>query len=355
MQQCFTLARKGAGNVSPNPMVGAVIVKNGRKIGEGYHRRYGGPHAEVNAIRYALKRKHDLAGATIYVNLEPCSHYGKTPPCVEAIIKHGFQRVVIGSIDPNPLVAGRGIRNLREHGIQCTVGVSANEAKRLNESFFKFIQTNMPFVAIKAAQTSDGFIAREDGSSKWITNSKSRAFGHQLRSQYDAVLVGAHTVMMDNPELTVRMVKGRNPVRIILDGKFSTPIHSKIYQSDAPTILYTDRKFAKEHQKKLSALRVVGIDVVELKGAEGKLNIRQILKDLGRRNIASVLVEGGQRSYAAFLNAKCVDKIWLFTSPKKFQRGVKTFNGISVSYRRSRRQMKRFSTNTLCEYDITFR
>jgi diaminohydroxyphosphoribosylaminopyrimidine deaminase/5-amino-6-(5-phosphoribosylamino)uracil reductase len=354
MHRCFSLAVKGNALASPNPMVGAVIVKNGRKIGEGYHEQFGGPHAEVQAIRDARSRRHDLSGATLYVNLEPCSHHGKTPPCADAILQSGITRVVIAVEDPNPLVAGRGIRLLRENGIRCRVGVQKQNAVLLNKFFLKFIRTGMPYVSIKAAQTSDGFIAREDGSSKWITNIRSRRFGHRLRAQYDAVLVGARTVTNDDPELTVRLVKGKNPVRIILDGRVSIPERRKIFSRKAPTLLYTDTSIKREHYQKVRALSNQGVTIIDMKGKNGKLDIREILKDLGRRGISSVLVEGGRSTYTAFLNARCVDTLWLFTSPKKFGTGMKTFEEISVSFRRSERQRKRFAADTLCEYSITF-
>lgn len=354
MNRCLSLSRKGMGKVSPNPLVGAVIVKNGKKIGEGFHRSFGGAHAEINAIRDARKRKHDLNGATIYVNLEPCSHQGKTPPCVDALIKYRFHRVVIAMQDPNPLVAGKGIMKLREHGIQCVVGIRAAEARRLNEHFIKFITTHTPFVAIKAAQTNDAFIARLNGRSKWITNVRSRALSHRLRTEYDAVLVGAHTVRMDDPKLTVRMVNGRNPVRIVLDGKLSSEPVRKIFSRAAKTIVYADAAFEKCEAKKIRQLRQKGVEVVLLKGIQGRINIHHVLTDLGKRNIASVLVEGGQQMYTTFMNAKCVDKLWLFTSPKKFHQGIKTFDGISVSFKRIRGHTKQLSTDTLNEYDIVF-
>jgi diaminohydroxyphosphoribosylaminopyrimidine deaminase/5-amino-6-(5-phosphoribosylamino)uracil reductase len=212
MDRCFRLARKGTGSVSPNPLVGAVLVKNGVKIGEGFHERFGGHHAEINAIRNALARKKEILGSTLYVNLEPCSHHGKTPPCVDAVIRHGIAKVVIGCMDPNPVVAGRGIALLRKNNITVRCGVRGKEAEQLNQAFFKHILTGRPFITLKAAQTSDGYIARLDGTSQWITNHWSRRYVHQLRNENDAVLVGSGTVLQDDPELTVRSVPGRNPV-----------------------------------------------------------------------------------------------------------------------------------------------
>jgi diaminohydroxyphosphoribosylaminopyrimidine deaminase/5-amino-6-(5-phosphoribosylamino)uracil reductase len=354
MDRCFSLALKGTGLVSPNPLVGAVIVRNGRKLGEGFHAAFGGPHAEVNAIRNALSNGHSLSGATMYVNLEPCSHHGKTPPCAEAILKYGFSRVVTATLDPNPKVAGRGIRLLRKHHVQCTVGIRSAEALRLNEVFFKYIRTKQPFVAVKAAQTSDGFIARKDGSSRWISNARSRKFVHMLRARYDAVLVGANTVRMDDPELTVRMVSGRSPVRIVLDGKLSVPVGRKIFSPEPPTILYTTTASAERSPEKIAAITATGTTVIPLNGTGGRISIRSLLTDLGKRNIASVLVEGGQRVYASVFNAKAVDTVWLFTASKKFGAGIKTFQEISVSYRRKQKSKRRFSSDTLVEYGIIF-
>ncbi|MEW6062064.1 MAG: bifunctional diaminohydroxyphosphoribosylaminopyrimidine deaminase/5-amino-6-(5-phosphoribosylamino)uracil reductase RibD, partial [Bacteroidota bacterium] len=304
MRRCFALAAKGKGYTSPNPLVGAVIVKDGKKIGEGYHRKYGEHHAEINAINDALSHKFSPNGATLYVNLEPCFHYGKTPPCVDAIIQHQFSRVVVATIDPNPRVNGKSIAKLKKIGIQCTTGVLKEEAVLLNEKFFKFIKTKLPFVALKAAQTADGFIAKNNGSSKWITCKQSRRYVHRLRSEYDAVVVGANTVVADNPFLSVRHIRGRNPVRIVIDGNLRTSAESNVFNSDAPTILYTSTTSAKHHDEKISTLTKKNILVVPLPTVKGRIPIKKILSDLGKRNIASLLVEGGQTMFTEFLNAR---------------------------------------------------
>lgn len=355
MRRCLELAKQGAGYVSPNPMVGSVIVKNGKNVSEGFHANYGGHHAEINAINDAVKKKIDLSGATIYVNLEPCFHFGKTPPCVDTILTYGFSRIVVATKDPNPLVEGKSLKKLKQHGVLCTVGILKNEAEKLNEKFFKFIKSGIPLVAIKAAQTSDGFIAKEDGSSKWITNERSRKQVHQLRSEYDAIAVGANTVIYDDPELTVRNVKGRTPVRIVIDGQFRVPIERKAFNSNASTILYTTKLTTKEKQKKAVVLRKNNITVVEMKGHKNKLNVRSILRDMANRGISSVLVEGGQQLYAGFLNAGVVDRVYLFTAGIKFGTGIKTFENISRSYTLKTSIVKKYGTDVLEESHVKYK
>ncbi|MFZ4619725.1 MAG: bifunctional diaminohydroxyphosphoribosylaminopyrimidine deaminase/5-amino-6-(5-phosphoribosylamino)uracil reductase RibD [Bacteroidota bacterium] len=354
MNRCLILARKGRGSVSPNPLVGAVIVKNGRKLGEGYHQFFGGPHAEVNAVSDALSRKHILAGATIYVNLEPCSHFGKTPPCVDTLIRYGFSRVVIAMKDPNPLVSGKGIAKLKEHGISVTIGILRSEAEFLNESFITSITTQRPFIALKAAQTSDGYIARPDGTSQWITNERSRALVHRLRSEFDAVVVGAGTVKQDDPELTVRTGAGRNPVRVIIDGNFSVPVKRKIFNKKSRTIIYISAAASDHEKKKMKLLISQGITVIPLSSVNGMLDLRLVAADLYRRNIASLLVEGGAHTYESFLNAKLTEKIYLFTAKKKFGSGIKTFKKLSVSYKKIMVSERSFGSDRLQEFRITF-
>ena len=325
MRRCITLAQKGTGNVSPNPLVGAVIVKNGRKIGEGFHRVYGEAHAEINAIKEAGKKENDLEGATIYINLEPCFHYGHTPPCVDEIIKRRFSRVVIAMNDPNSLVAGKSVRKLLHNNIQCTVGVLRKEAEYLNEKFIKYISKGIPFVALKAAQSADGFIAHADGRSRWITNKQSRTYVHRLRNEYDAVLVGATTAMKDDPELTVRLVKGRNPLRVIIDGNFSIESDRKIFNGKTETMLFTSKTAFSRNREKVKQLKKKKVSIIVSSSNSGKLRVNDVLVHLGKKKIASVLVEGGSKIYSAFLKEKAVDKIYLFTAEKKFEKGVKTF------------------------------
>lgn len=354
MKYCFTLAEKGVGKVSPNPLVGAVIVKNGKMIAEGYHQRYGSSHAEVNAIRDAKRKKIDIKGATIYVNLEPCFHFGKTPPCVDEIVKLGFSRVVISTDDPNPLVAGKSIKKLRANGIKVKNGVLAKDGKKLNEKFFKYIRTSVPFVSVKVASTSDGFIARPDGDSHWISNAQSRMIVHQMRNEYDAVLVGATTVINDDPLLTVRTVEGRNPVRVVIDGNFSVPMTSKIFNDDANTIVYVAKRIIRTERKKIAFLHKKGIDIIPMPEHSGKLNIHHILRDLSARGIASVLVEGGQKTLTEFFNARAVDTFHVFKAKKKYGSGIKIFGDLSVSFYKRRVQSKHFGTDHYAEYSIRY-
>lgn len=352
IRRCFALAKKAAGLTSPNPLVGAVILRDGKMIAEGYHRRYGNNHAEVEAINAALKKNENLTGATIYVNLEPCFHQGNTPPCVDALIQHRFRRVVISSIDPNPLVSGKSVQKLRAAGIECTTGVLESDSQLLNEKFFKFITTKNPFISLKAAQTRDGFIAKKNGASKWITNKESRRYVHQLRSEYDAVLVGATTVLKDNPSLTVRAIKGRNPLRIVIDGKLRIPLSSKVCRSDASTIIYTVR--AKEKRRKILQLEKKGVVVIPLPAKNGRIHPSQIVDDLAKHNISSVLVEGGQQIFSEFLNAALVDKMYLFTGDKSFSTGIPTFGDVRVPFIARRQSVRFFQKDLLEEYYLTY-
>ena len=323
MQRALRLARRGEQWVSPNPMVGAVIVKGDRIIGEGYHEQFGGPHAEINALRQAREPVRD---AIIYVTLEPCSHHGKTPPCVEALLDRRPARVVIGSSDPNPLVAGRGIAALRRAGIDVTVGVLEQACRELNEKFFKFITTGLPFVTLKFAQTVDGRIASVTGHSRWISSPASRSFAHRLRSTHDAILVGTGTVAADDPELTVRHVKGRNPLRVVVDSRLRLPREAKILQEQekARTIIATTRPAAPE---KLCQLQEQGLETIFVDGLTGtdgscRVDLTQLLRELGKRQIASVLVEGGSAIITSFLQEKLADRLVIIVAPKILGRGI---------------------------------
>ncbi|HMD13358.1 MAG TPA: bifunctional diaminohydroxyphosphoribosylaminopyrimidine deaminase/5-amino-6-(5-phosphoribosylamino)uracil reductase RibD, partial [Bacteroidota bacterium] len=292
---------------------------------KGYHATFGGPHAEVFAIRNATK---PVRGATLYVNLEPCNFSGKTPPCTDLIISSGIRRVVVGMNDPNPRVAGKGIRQLRRAEISVTCDVIEPECRKLNESFAKYIQKHMPFVSLKIAQTLDGKITSEKGKQTAITNNSSNKFVHQLRSRYDAVLVGAGTIDIDNPELTVRNVQGRNPVRVILDGNLQISKLSTIARrSTVRTIMYTSTQSAKKLSSKIMRLRKNGIEIYELKPTRnGLLSVRKILLHLGSLGIASVLVEGGAFTYRQFIKERLVDKLYLIIAPKIFGSGLDAFS-----------------------------
>lgn len=354
MRRCFALAKKGVGAVSPNPAVGALVVLNGKILGEGFHKEYGGPHAEINAIRDALRRHLNIQGATLYVNLEPCVHHGKTPPCVDAIVRHGIRKVFASIKDPNPRVAGRGFRALRRAGVSVVTGLLRSEAELLNEKFSRYITVGMPFVAIKAAQTGDGFIARRDGSSKWISSKKSRTLVHRLRGEYDAVLVGAGTAIADNPQLTVRHVRGRNPARVLVDGRLSTPLTAHLFNDRfrRKTIVLT----GKSNVKMINELRHRGVQVIVVNGKNNiVIPVDRILKELAKKGIASLLVEGGQTMYRQFLQRRAVQKIFLFTSSRKFYDGIPLFDDVKHSFRIVRKTDKRVGGDHYVEGYISYR
>ncbi len=309
------LAEKGRGRTSPNPMVGAVVVKDGRIIGRGFHAKAGGPHAEVVALQEAGD---EARGATVYVSLEPCSHYGRTPPCVDRIIEAGISKVVVAMLDPNPLVAGRGIEKLRAAGIETEVGVLEKRAKRLNEVFIKYITTELPFVLIKMAMTLDGKSATITGDSRWISGEGSRAYVHHLRDEFDAVMVGIGTVLKDDPRLTARLPEGggKDPIRIIVDSRGRIPLTAKVLNLDSPakTMIAVTKKAP---QDKVEQLRGKGIEVLVLPAVrDDKVDLRELLRELGKREIASVLVEGGGNLNWSLLDAGLVDKIVFFIAPK---------------------------------------
>lgn len=321
------IAKKGTGNVSPNPLVGCIIVKDERIIGAGFHEKYGGNHAEINAINSTIE---DIEGATLYVNLEPCCHYGKTPPCVDTIIERKIKRVVIGTLDMNPVVSGKGGKRLMDAGIEVKVGVLENDCANLNKFFFKYISKGLPYVTLKTAQTLDGKIADVWGDSKWITSVQSRRFVHKLRANYDSVLVGAGTVLMDDPKLTVRFTEGRNPKKVILDPKLRIPPDNKIFSSrDNGIFLFTSNK-NKTRKKLLNSLHEKGIEVVFVQeDADGLLNLKRVLKALAKREISSVLVEGGSRVFSSFIKTGLYDELNLFISPKVLGEGLSVFGGLA--------------------------
>lgn len=304
MKRALSLARKALGMTSPNPLVGAVIVKEGKIISEGYHEGPGLPHAEAIALQKAGSR---AKGATLYVNLEPCCHLDKrTPPCAQAIIRAGIKRVVISMIDPNPKVSGRGMELLKKAGIRVDTGVLEDEAKRLNEAYIKHITTGMPFVILKVAMTLDGKIATEKGESKWITSLSSRRYVHRLRSMVDAVLTGIGTVKADDPEFTVRHVRGRDPVRVIIDPEFEIPLRAKVMHTPPSTIIFTKKR---EHPPLPEGV------YVEYFSSE-KLDLRDAMKRLYRRGISSIMIEGGSSLNYYALKDRVVDKVIFFIAPK---------------------------------------
>ncbi len=312
MKIAISLAKRGEGKVSPNPMVGAVILREGKLISKGYHRYFGGPHAEVDALKKAGKK---ARGATLFVNLEPCCHFGKTPPCTQAIIRAGIRKVIVAVKDPNPLNNGKGLEELKKAGIEVEVGICKEEATKLNEFFFKYVQKKVPFVIVKAAASLDGKIATCKGESKWITSEKSRKLGKKLRNKVDAILVGINTVLKDDPELLPLQTRKRF-FRIVLDSELKTPLQSKILenQTSFPTLIFTTEK-AKD--KKVKTIIKKGVEVIRVSSdPTGRVNPSEVLKKLGERQIASLLVEGGGEVIGSFIREKLVDKIYLFLSPR---------------------------------------
>ena len=312
MRRALELAQLAEGDTSPNPMVGAVIVDDdGNIVGEGYHHKAGQPHAEINALAAAGAK---AKGATIYVTLEPCSHYGRTGPCCEALIKAGVKRVVSAVTDPNPLVAGRGLNRLREAGIEVTEHVCEDEARQLNEKFFFWITHKRPFVSLKYAMTLDGRLAAAGGDSKWITGTEARTYAHYLRKTHDAVLVGKITVLHDDCELTTRMVEGKNPIRIVLDSKAALPLSAKILNGEAHTIICVSKGAP---QEKLAALQdLKNVEVLTLPEAGGKLDLNVLMQELAAKEITSVLVEGGSEVHGAFIDAGLGERVYAFIAPK---------------------------------------
>lgn len=314
MHRALDLAKLGIGHTNPNPLVGAVIVKNNEIIGEGYHAQYGGPHAEINAFHNATD---SVEGATMYITLEPCSHYGKTPPCANAIIERGIKKVVIAMKDPNPLVAGKGIQLLREAGIEVIVGELEQEARKLNEVFIKYITTGLPFCLLKTAMTLDGKIAAVSGESKWISDEISRHYVHKLRHQYTAIMVGIGTVLADDPLLTTRLegLQGRNPIRIVIDTHGRIPLHAKLLQCDSHTkTIVAVTALADPH--KLKSIEAAGAEVVVAPIKNNHVDLGYVMQWLGNNKIDSVLLEGGSTLNYAALQEGIVDKIITFIAPK---------------------------------------
>ncbi len=353
MDRALRLARKGEGRASPNPMVGAVIVKDGRIIGEGYHVCCGESHAEINAIRGS---RESIAGATFYVTLEPCTHQGRTPPCVQALIREQPARVVIGAIDPNPVVAGRGVAALRAQGIETVVGVREEECRRLNEKFFKFMTTGLPFVTLKYAQTLDGRIAGAGGHSRWISSLPARRYAHRLRSVHDAVLVGTGTVRHDDPELTVRLVRGKNPLRIILDSRLDIPLKAGVFrnQDRAPTLVVAA---VNAPEDKLRALAGLGVETLLVAAAPGGINLPELFRKLGQRGITSVLVEGGGAIITSVLRERLADRLAIVVAPKIIGRGVDAVGELGLTTMDQALQLtavqwRRLGPDILCTGDI---
>jgi len=313
MQKALDLAAKALGRTSPNPAVGAVIVRDGRVIAEGFHRRAGLPHAEIEALR---KVRGSTQGATLYVNLEPCSHHGRTPPCADALLQAGLKRVVIGMVDPNPLVGGRGIRRLRRAGVAVQTGVLKERCERLNEDFTTYIRTGRPMVTLKLAASLDGRIATAHGDSKWISGELSRRLVHEMRNRVDAVVVGVGTVHADDPQLTCRIRGGRDPLRVILDGRLSIRSNARVCTqgSTAKTLVVTSKD--PRLRRKREELEAKGVEVLCLPGKQGCVQFLPLLQELARRGLKYVMIEGGGQVAAAALKERVVNKVLFFYGPK---------------------------------------
>jgi diaminohydroxyphosphoribosylaminopyrimidine deaminase/5-amino-6-(5-phosphoribosylamino)uracil reductase len=324
MRLCLELAARGAGMVSPNPMVGAVLARNGRVLARGYHRVFGGPHAEVNCLR---RYRGSVRGATLYVSLEPCAHHGKTPPCVDLILERRIPRVVIAMKDPNPLVGGRGIRRLRRAGVRVEVGLLAREARELNRAFLTVVERGRPYVHVKAALSLDGRIAAREGEQSWISSPESRDVVHGWRATHDAVLIGAGTVLADNPLLTVRTGAGRDPDVVILDGALRSPLNARAFQETERRRVFviTDRASLRREATHAHLLSLAGVMVVGLSGRNGVIPLGRVLSFLREQNIGSLLVEGGSMVFRQFVTAGLIDEMSLFVAPLLMGGGVPAF------------------------------
>ncbi len=354
MRQALRQGRRGLGHTSPNPPVGAVVVAHGTVVGRGYHHRAGLAHGEIEALRDAGRR---ARGATLYVTLEPCAHHGRTPPCTDAVIAAGVRRVVIGSRDPNPSVPGNGVARLRAAGIDVTTGIEPAACDALVAAFRKHVTTGLPLVTLKLAASLDGRIATAGGESRWITNETSRRFVHRLRAEHDAILVGAETVRRDDPELTCRLRGGRNPLRVILDGRLRLPLQARVLTKlgAAGTLVVVGPQASAAKVRQIEAR---GAQVLCLPAAAGTISMRRLLRALGQRNVMSVLVEGGATVAAAALAAGVVDRLLLFYAPKLIGGDGRPMLG-SLGVRRLRQalqlgrlQVRRFATDLLIATEV---
>jgi len=308
IQRTFYLAKKGIGKVAPNPLVGCVIVKNNKIIGEGYHKEYGDKHAEINAINNVSNKK-EIEGSSVYINLEPCNHFGKTPPCSDALVKLKPKEVIISNKDPNPLTNGKSIKKLIDNNINVRSNILKEEGEELNKRFFKNQIKKLPFIILKWAQTSDGFIAKSDGSSKWISNDISRTLVHKWRSEELGILVGAKTVNSDNPKLNVRSWDGKDPIRVIIDPNNRSSNKNDILSDTLPTLIYNKKRESKVQNKQFVRLL--------------EFNLLNILKDILSRGISSIMVEGGSFTLQSFIENNLWDEARVFVSDGKFKNGIK--------------------------------
>ncbi|MFC2040233.1 bifunctional diaminohydroxyphosphoribosylaminopyrimidine deaminase/5-amino-6-(5-phosphoribosylamino)uracil reductase RibD [Chloroflexota bacterium] len=325
MREAIRVARKGLGKVSPNPMVGAVVVKEGRVIGTGSHLVFGGSHAEVVALKEAGA---GTRGATLYVTLEPCSYQGKTPACTEAVIHSGVGRVAIGGLDPNPRINGQGVKMLRESGIEVITGILRDECEALNLAHNKLMRTGLPFATLKFAQTLDGRIATSVGESRWISSESSRRYTHRLRSRHDAVMVGIGTVLADDPRLDVRMVRGRSPIPVVLDSHLRLPLTANLLGGEKKAIVITTPQ---ADISAVTALEGIGSEVIIVPADQaGRVDMACALAELGKRQVSSVMVEGGAGVITALLRYKLADRLVVFIGPSIMGRGVEAVGDLGI-------------------------
>ena len=338
MQRVMKLAKKGEGSTSPNPLVGTVVVKDGQIVGEGYHRNYGGSHAEVFALNNAGS---DAYLSDLYVNLEPCNHYGKTPPCVNRVIESGVSRVIIANLDPNPMVNGAGLKKLQDAGISIETNILADDGEKLNEAYFKYARTGKPFVILKWAQSLDGRIATRSFQSNWISNEKSRKKVHQLRKSVDAVLIGAGTVKHDNPQLTVRHVKGKQPWRIVVSRNLDIPFESKLFNDEFrnKTVVFT----AKTDAKKINKFEKLGVHLEFINNENDRSTFNQILEWMSKKNLISLLVEGGKSILTSFIKTGLADKLMIFVAPKLIGEGIDAIGDLSIHSMMDSTELKKTS------------
>jgi diaminohydroxyphosphoribosylaminopyrimidine deaminase/5-amino-6-(5-phosphoribosylamino)uracil reductase len=346
MKQALRLAEKGRGRTSPNPMVGAILVKGGRMVGVGYHAKAGEAHAEIVALQRA---REEARGAILYLNLEPCAHYGKTPPCAPQVVEAGVKRVVIGMEDPNPLVKGKGIEILRSAGLDVEVGILEKECRRLNEAFCKYILKKEPFVILKAAVTLDGKIATRNGDSKWISGETSRRFAHKLRDQVDGVLVGIGTVLKDDPLLTARIRGGRDPYRIVLDSRLKISEEARVIGTPPSRAIIAATELAP--RDRVERLEKRGVQILIVDSKEGRVNLRSCLSKLREIGMMSLLVEGGSQVNGSFLDEGLIDKLLLFLSPKLIgdHQALGIFGGRGVSNLQEAIALKEIKTKKMGE------
>jgi len=324
MELALQLAEKGKGTTSPNPMVGSLIVKRGRIVGKGWHKKCGEAHAEVCALQQAGKKAKD---GILYVTLEPCSHWGRTPPCTEQIVQAGIREVVIGMEDPNPIISG--YEELKFRGLKVRIGILEEECKKLNEPYIKWMKSKKPFVVVKAAMSLDGRIATRTGDSKYITSKEARKLVHELRAEYDAVMVGINTVIKDDPQLTVRLAKGRNPVKIILDSSLKIPFNANVIKSEPNRLIIATTK--KAPKAKIKKLQQNGVHVLVVNMKNGKIDLVGLMGELGKREICSIMIEGGAELNAEAIKSGIVDKILIFISPKLIGEGLAALGDLGIN------------------------